>query len=63
MRPVSIVRTVATASMAPAAQRQWPSIDLIEESGISRARFPSARLIAAVSAESFCGVAVPCAFT
>src|SRR6266545_2011719 len=29
--------------MAPAEQRQWPSIDLIEETGISRARCPSAR--------------------
>src|SRR5450830_890085 len=58
-RPVSIVQTVATASMAPAEHRQWPSIDLIDETGIFRARFPSARLIAAVSAESFCGVAVP----
>src|SRR5262249_14402838 len=61
--PVAIVRTVATASIAPAEQRQWPSMDLMDETGISRARAPSARLMAAVSAESFCGVAVPCAFT
>ena len=61
--PVSIVFTVATASIAPAEQRQWPSMDLMDETGIAYARAPSARLIAAVSAESFCGVAVPWAFT
>ncbi len=61
--PVSIVRTVATASIPPAEHRQWPSMDLMDDTGISYARAPSARLIAAVSAESFCGVAVPCAFT
>ena len=63
MSPVSTVRTVATASMAPEAQRQWPIMDLIEEAGTRRARSPRASLIAAVSAESFCGVAVPCALT
>ena len=54
MRPSRTVMTVAIASIAPDAQRQWPIIDLIEETGISRARDPRATLSAAVSAESFC---------
>ena len=61
--PFQFPNTVAIASIAPDAQRQCPIIDLMEETGISRARDPSAILIAAVSAESFCGVAVPCALT
>ena len=33
IRLLTIVSTVATASMAPEAPRQWPIIDLLEEIG------------------------------
>ena len=55
---------VAIASTAPAAPSRCPIADFVEDTGIWRARAsPSARFRAAVSAASFRGVDVPCAFT
>ena len=42
----------------------WPVIDFVEETAtVCAISSPSAALIAAVSAASFSGVEVPCAFT
>ena len=47
------------ASRAPAAPKQWPIIDLVEETFILYAWSPKAFLIMAVSAGSLIGVEVP----
>ena len=58
-RLFTIVSTVATASIAPEAPRQWPIIDLFDEMATFRAWSPSATLMALVSAMSPALVAVP----
>src|SRR5204863_2911367 len=58
MHPSRIVRTVAIASMAPAAPRVWPTIDLLAVIGICPARSPKIVRIAWSSALSPSGVEV-----
>ena len=54
---------VAIASTAPAAPSRWPIADLVELTGMSAARSPSAAFSATVSERSLSGVEVPCALT
>jgi len=50
-----------TASIAPAAESVWPSIDLVDEIGGHTS--PNSWCIASASIRSFSGVEVPCALT
>src|SRR3712207_745256 len=52
----------AITSIAPAAPKRWPVIDLVELTGTSFALFFKTDLIAKVSNLSLYSVLVPCAF-
>ena len=51
----------AAISIEPMAPSEWPTIDLIELTGVRYAWSPRLRLNAAVSCRSFCLVPEPCA--
>ena len=61
--PSWIARTHIIASIAPAAPKQWPIIDFVDETASSYAWSPKTSLSAFVSARSPSGVDVPCALT
>ena len=61
MRWCSSVIRVTTASIAPAADRVWPIIDLFDEIGIFLIRSPNTVVTHWNYILSFSGVPVPCA--
>jgi hypothetical protein len=59
--PSCTASTHIIASIAPAAPKQWPITDFVEETASLYAWSPKTSLIAFVSAASPSGVEVPCA--
>ena len=59
MTPSWSASTHIIASIAPAAPKQWPVIDFVDETASSYAWSPKTSLIALVSARSPSGVDVP----